>query len=81
MQNKRSWWFILVIVLWFATAGFGVAVGNCFHRVCKAVEMSMIETISHELLASTVLYGLATVVTLSCACVTTTVFMLKRPLG
>ncbi|MCI6531847.1 MAG: hypothetical protein SO053_08365 [Bifidobacterium animalis] len=78
MRGSRGRWFVVVVALWFTTAGFGIAAGDCLYRICRAVQASMIELISHGLLASTVFYGLATLVVLACACVVTTMFMMTR---
>ena len=81
MQKKRGLWLVLIILLWITTIGFSIAFGNCFHRIFEAVEASMIELINHELLMSTILYGGIAALALSCACVTTTMFVLSRSLN
>ncbi|MCI8753473.1 MAG: hypothetical protein HFJ39_01155 [Bifidobacterium pseudolongum] len=79
MHNKRGVWLTLIVVLWFATAGSAIATGNGFHRLSMAIGQSMIEIINHDLLVSTATYGIMTVLLLACACVATTVFVMRRP--
>lgn len=68
---------MLLVVLWLTTAGFAIAAGNGFHRVSVAVEQSMVESVNRHLLDSTAAYGIVTMLLLACACVMTTVFVMR----